>query len=352
MKLIFKLLPIQFKIWLYKVLHRDIASCGEYEDTELAHVDPYEVELLKSVGGAGQVNPKTKLKGYFGGGGSGSSTPAETQTTFSREAPEIEARKLALYDASAQLTQTPVNIPAFQAAAPTALEQQAYRDAAMTGTGTTATEQGIAAALGARTTAMQAPDVSGFLNPYNQFVTDEINRQAAMQRNAIGASAVRSGAFGGGREGIQLAELQGRTQQAIGAAAQQNYGQALQAAQNQQAAQVAAQQQAASQLGAFGQQQQSMQSQDIQRMLQAGQSQRAAGQQALDAARQTQLARAYEPYQRLEFQKGIMTALPTAASQVTSTTAPGTNPLAQAAGTGLAAYAAFNPIAKGMSGTA
>jgi len=349
MKLIFKLLPIQFKIWLYKVLHKDIASCGEYEDTELAHVNPYEIELLKSVGGAGQVNPKTKLKGYFGGGGS-TSTPSETQTTFSREAPEIEARKLALYDASAQLTQRPVNIPAFQAAAPTALEQQAYRDAAMTGTGTTATNQGIASALGAQTTAMQAPDVSGFLNPYNQFVTDEINRQAAMQRNAIGAQAVGSGAFGGGREGIQLAELQGRTQQAIGAAAQQNYGQALQAAQNQQATQVAAQQQAASQLGAFGQQQQNMQGQDIQRMLQAGQSQRAAGQQALDAARQTELARAYEPYQRLEFQKGIMTALPTAASQVTSTTAPGTNPLAQAAGTGLAAYAAFNPIAKGMSG--
>ncbi len=351
MKLIFKLLPIQFKIWLYKVLHKDIASCGEYEDTELAHVNPYEIELLKSVGGAGQVNPKTKLKGYFGGGGS-SAPASEVQTTYSREAPEIEARKLALYDASAELTQTPVNIPAFQAAAPTALEQQAYRDAAMTGTGTTATNQGIASALGAQTTAMQAPDVSGFLNPYNQFVTDEINRQAAMQRNAIGAQAVGSGAFGGGREGIQLAELQGRTQQAIGAAAQQNYGQALQAAQNQQATQVAAQQQAASQLGAFGQQQQNMQGQDIQRMLQAGQSQRAAGQQALDAQRQTQLARAYEPYQRLEFQKGIMTALPTAASQVTSTTAPGTNPLAQAAGTGLAAYAAFNPIAKGMSGTA
>ena len=76
-----------------------------------------------------------------------------------------------------------------------------------------------------------------------------------------------------------------------------------------------------------------------------GQSQRNLAQQALSAQRQTDVARAYEPYQRLEFQKGIMTALPTAASQVTSTTAPGTNPLAQAAGLGAVAYGGYNMLA-------
>lgn len=40
-----------------------------------------------------------------------------------------------------------------------------------------------------------------------------------------------------------------------------------------------------------------------------------------------------------------MTALPTAASQVTSTTAPGTNPLAQAAGLGAVAYGGYNMLA-------
>jgi len=54
------------------------------------------------------------------------------------------------------------------------------------------------------------------------------------------------------------------------------------------------------------------------------------------------MARAYEPYQRLEFLKGIMTNLPTSQSAVTATTAPGSNPLAQAVGTGLGAYAAYN----------
>jgi hypothetical protein len=40
-----------------------------------------------------------------------------------------------------------------------------------------------------------------------------------------------------------------------------------------------------------------------------------------------------------------MTNLPTKQSSITATTAPGSNPLAQAAGAGLGAYAAYN-IAK------
>ena len=61
MKWIIKLLPISFKIWLYNILYEDIASKGEYEDTELAHVNPYEVKILKELGGADKVNTKTGL---------------------------------------------------------------------------------------------------------------------------------------------------------------------------------------------------------------------------------------------------------------------------------------------------
>ena len=81
---------------------------------------------------------------------------------------------------------------------------------------------------------------------------------------------------------------------------------------------------------------------DIQQALQAGQIQRDIAQKALEAQRATEISRAYEPFQRIEFQKGIMTALPTAASQVTAGTGPGVNPFAQAAGAGLQAYAAYN----------
>jgi hypothetical protein len=64
--------------------------------------------------------------------------------------------------------------------------------------------------------------------------------------------------------------------------------------------------------------------------------------QGLDAQRQTELQRLYEPYQRVEFLKGIMTNLPTTQSSITATTAPGSNPLSQALGTGLSAYSAYN----------
>ena len=115
----------------------------------------------------------------------------------------------------------------------------------------------------------------------------------------------------------------------------------------QQAAGLAAQQQGLQQqagqlLGALGGQQQAMQQADIASLLQAGGVQRQLGQQALEASRQTQLARAYEPYQRIEFLKNVMTNLPTTQSAVTATTAPGTNPMAQAAGAGIGAYAAYN----------
>ena len=85
-----------------------------------------------------------------------------------------------------------------------------------------------------------------------------------------------------------------------------------------------------------------MQQGDIQSLLQAGGVQRALGQQALEAQRATSLAQQYEPYQRVEFLKNVMTNLPTGQSSITATTAPGSNPLAQAAGAGLGAYTAYN----------
>jgi hypothetical protein len=48
------------------------------------------------------------------------------------------------------------------------------------------------------------------MSPYQQEVIDttlaEMDRQAAIQRQGIGQQAITSGAFGGGREGVQMAE--------------------------------------------------------------------------------------------------------------------------------------------------
>jgi len=269
----------------------------------------------------------------FGGGGGGGSSSG-TQVSIAREAPEVESRKLALYDQAAKLASTPVGIPGFQVAGPSGLQQTGFQQAGTTGVGAPTTAAGIGSVL--QSTA--GPNINQFLNPYQSYVTDEIGRQGQMAQNQLSANAVNAGAFGGGREGVQQAELQRATQANIGQSMAGGFNTALGAGMQQQGLQ----QQAGQLLGALGGQQQAMQQADIASLLQAGGVQQQLGQQALDASRASTMAQSYEPYQRLEFLKGIMTNMPTSQSAVTATTAPGTNPLAQAAGTGIGAYAAYN----------
>ena len=271
----------------------------------------------------------------FGGGSSGGGgSTSGTQVSIAREAPEVESRKLALYDQAAKLAEKPVGIPAFQVAGPSGLEQAGFTQAGTTGVGQGAVGAGIGSVL----QSAAGPNIGQFLNPFQSYVTDEIARQGQMAQNQLSANAIGAGAFGGAREGVQRAELQRATQANIG----QSLAQGFQSAAGLAAQQQGLQQQAGQLLGALGGQQQAMQQADIASLLQAGGVQRALGQQALDAQRATTMARSYEPYQRLEFLKGIMTNLPTSQSALTATTAPGTNPLAQAAGTGIGAYAAYN----------
>ena len=270
----------------------------------------------------------------FGGGGGGGQSTSGTQTAITREAPGVEARKLTLYDEAARLAASPVNLPAMQVAPLSPTEQAGIAAAGRTGVGASTVQAGI----GALQTGMQAPNISQFFNPFQSYVTDEIARQGQIAQNQLAANAVASGAFGGGREGVQRAELQGRTLSAIGQAQTQGFQTALQAAQNQRQQQLAAGQA----LGGLGAQQQAMSLADIQSQLRAGALERGIGQAQLDAQRQTALQRAYEPYQRIEFLKGIMTNLPTTQSTLTATTAPGANPIGQALGTGLGAYSAYN----------
>ena len=277
-----------------------------------------------------------------GGSGGGGGASSGTQETIQREAPGVESRKLALYDEAVKLAQQPVTIPAYQVAGPTGLEQTGFQQAATTGVGQQAVGQGITSLQAGLGSAFQAPNISQFFNPYQQYVTDEINRQAQLGQQQLSAEAVKSGAFGGGRQGVAQAELERARIGQVGQAQAAGFGAALQAAQQQQGLQAQTGLQAGQQFGQFGAQQQAMQQADIQSLLQAGGVQRALGQQALEAQRATSLAQQYEPYQRVEFLKNVMTNLPTGQSSITATTAPGSNPLAQAAGAGLGAYTAYN----------
>ena len=282
----------------------------------------------------------------FGGGssGGGGSLPATT-TQYIREAPGIEERKLGLMDTAASLAQTPINIPAVQAQGLTGLENQGITASGTTGLGAPTTGLGITAVQN----ALAGPNINQFLNPYQSYVTDEIGRQGQMMQNQLSANAVNSGAFGGGREGVQQAELQNRILAQQGQSLATGFQQAGQLAAGQQQLGI----QGGQQLGALGGQQQAMGQADINQLMAAGGLQRQLAQQALDAQRQTELQRAYEPYQRAEFTKNIYAAGPTSTSALTQTTTPqaGGNPLAQAAGAGLGAYATYSMLNKNPTAT-
>jgi hypothetical protein len=269
----------------------------------------------------------------FGGGGGGGGTAPDTTTQFIREAPGIEERKLELMDLARQTAQTPISIPDIQVQQLSPLEQAAITQAGVTGVGS----QAVGQAITGTQASMGAPNISQFYNPYQSYVLDEINRQAQMKQQGIADQAILSGAFGGGREGVQRAELQRGTLDVLGRAQQTGFNTALQAAQQQQAAERAG----AAQLGNLGQIQQTMAGTDIQRQLAAGGLQRQIAQAQLDASRQTQLQRSAEPLQRLEFLSNIYAAGPKSTSGITAATTPQSSPLAQSLGAGLAAYNAY-----------
>ena len=275
------------------------------------------------------------------GGGGGSSMPANTTNiTTVREAPGIEERKLGLMDISAALAAQPVSIPTQQIAGLSGLEQQGQTLAGQTGVGSAAIQSGIAGLGAAQTASALGPSsaqFSQYLNPYQSFILDEINRQAQMGQQQLSAQAVQAGAFGGGREGIQQAEQERARLQQVGLAQERAFTGALGAFQQG----ISQQGQLGVNMASLGQAQQAQQQGDINQLMAAGGLQRQLAQQTLDAQRAQQLQQAYEPFQRAEFLKSQYQGGPTSQSGITQTTAPTVNPLAQAAGAGLGAYAAY-----------
>ena len=333
-----KNITLKEKIELFKTLYKDISGKGIKGDSELAHINEFEARLLKMYGGAGTINEETGLRQYFGGGGGGGQAAPDTTTQFVREAPGIEERKIELMDIARSAAEKPLyaNVPDVRVAGLGALEQQGLGQAGTTGVGAPTTQAGIGSVL----QAQAGPNISQFYNPYQSYVLDEINRQADIAQNKLAGQAVGAGAFGGGREGVQRAEMERGRLASIGQAQQQGFQTALGAAQNQQQIGL----QAGQQLGQLGVQQQAMSQADINQLMAAGGLQRQLTQQALDAERQSALQKATEPLQRVEFLSNVYAAGPKSTSGITAATAPTTSPLAQSLGTGLGAYATYQAL--------
>ena len=239
----------------------------------------------------------------------------------------------------------------------------------LTGAGTTL---GQAQALTGTGAGTGAGSIASYMSPYQQQVIDttltEFDRQAQMQKQAIADQALRSGAFGGGREGVQLAEFTSGSDRNRAATQAQllqaGYGQAQAARQadlqnisglaSQQAALASGQlglgtaqqglaqsqlAQGAFQQGLGGFAQQAAQ-QEIAGLGALGSVRQAQAQAEADATRQANQMAAYEPMQRTQtFGAGVTGLMGGYPGSVTyAPDAPQASPLSSALqiGTGLA----------------
>ena len=247
-----------------------------------------------------------------------------------------------------------------------------YITAAGTGLGQAGTTLAGAQALTGTGSGTGVGSIASYMSPYQSQVIDttltEFDRQAAMQKQAIADQALRSGAFGGGREGVQLAEFTSGSDRNRAATQAQllqaGYGQAQAARQadlqnisglaSQQAALASGQlglgtaqqglaqsqlAQGAFQQGLGGFAQQAAQ-QEIAGLGALGSVRQAQAQAEADATRQANQMAAYEPMQRTQqFGSGVTGLMGGYPAQTTySPDAPGASPLSSALqiGTGLA----------------
>lgn len=193
---------------------------------------------------------------------------------------------------------------------------------------------------------------------YDPFVEDvirtteaDIQRQADIERQRIGASAVQAGAFGGSRQAVaeqelarnaaqQMAQTGAQLRSAAFTGAQQ---QAQNAFQNQmQRGQTAAQifgqlGQGIGQLGvqqaALGESAQAAAQRDVNALFNVGSLEQAQRQSEYDVQRAAAIEQAYEPFQRFSYMSDILRGVPSTSSTIAATSVPRPNPVASIFGT-------------------
>jgi hypothetical protein len=211
--------------------------------------------------------------------------------------------------------------------------------------------QGLAGGLGSYQPYLQAAQAATgpqayqqFMSPYQQDVINttlgQYDIQAQKNLPGLAAQAIGAGAFGGGREGVQRAEYQNQSDlnRALLQAQlqQQGYGQAQQLAS----------QQYNQQLGLAGQAQ-GLASQQIAGLSALGQQQQAQRQAELEAQKQLEYQKIYQPLQTAQqFGSGVMGLISGYPQQTQQTIAP--SPTALQTGLGSLAtlagiYKSFQP---------
>jgi hypothetical protein len=221
------------------------------------------------------------------------------------------------------------------------------------------------------------------MNPYMEDVIRQseadIGRQGQIQAQGIRSQSVGQGAFGGSRQAVaerelgrNVAEQQARTSSGLRA---QGFEQAQQQAQQsfeqqqqrpgqfaqllgnlgtsfgqlgiQGAGQIGALGQGlgslGTQMGGLGELGQSLNIRDVGTLMDIGTVQQGQTQAGLDALRQNQYQRTMAPYQQLGFFSDIFQGMPI--GQVSTTSAPGPNPISQLGGLATGIYGLTRPTA-------
>lgn len=271
-----------------------------------------------------------------------------------REAPEVEALRMGLVETARALPMP--TLPAYQIAGMTPTQQAAV----------TRGQQGIGAYVPYSTAAgqgynmaqgMLAPEaISQYMSPYQQQVIDaamtNIQRQGDIARQNMQAQAVRAGAFGGSREGVQrgvLGRALAETQQStLANLLNQNFNQA-----SQRALQSAiATGQIAQGIGSLGEQVQRLGQQDVSFLYGLGQQEQGQRQRELDALRASNLQQSMLPYQHLSFVSDIQKGLPSSQSAFITQNQPSPSMFQQIGGlaTGIAGtVAGVNAMNRGVA---
>jgi len=297
---------------------------------------------------------------------------------ITREAPDIEARKLGLMDTAKALTEKGYTLPDYILAGLTQAQKDAIalqkagigayqpfltqgQQAAATGLGTTG--QAITQ-LGGITGAPTQAQLDAYMNPFQQSVIDatmsELNKQGQLAQSQLAAQAQEAGAFGGSRFGVQQAELGENLQDARARALAQlnlqNFGQAQAGVANQMERQRLAalgigslglqEAQLGQAIAGLGAQQQGLAAQDVSNLLGIGGLEQQFAQQQADIARQNQLQKIMQPYQQLGFYGDILQGAPTSQQVLSIAQAPSVSPLQQAIGTGIGAISGIAGLKK------
>jgi len=353
-------LSIAEKICLFNALYRDLANRGLDGDTELAHVNAAEMEVLRNMGGSGTINPITGLR-QFGGGGSPPPPPPSTQTVTQQQTipdelkpyiTDILSKSQAIQEKRTQEGYQPY--PGQQIASFTPEQQQAFQGAAnIQGLGTQYFDP--AAQLAASSAmAPTAGAVSQYMSPYMQNVVDiqqrEAMRQADVANQQLAARAVGAGGFGGSRQAILEAEQQRNLQQQLGDIQAKGLASAYEDAQNRLAAQRQRELAAGQQFTSLGQLVPQQRLQELSALEAVGAQKQAQSQQAINLAQQQYEAEQTFPERTLQQYSSIIRGynLPPSTQAQTVATTPAPSYLQQAAGLGMLGAGLFGAFkAKG-----